>query len=300
MREIYFLSLDRALSDIGAAITDMPFDIEAREDYVLTWRYSQAAADLHQMFNIVSEGRPKWLMQHPVTRRPIATETAAVEGMALLEDLSGWFARHSQAVRAFPHLRREEEPTPKEVLDSAYRVKNHLPRKVYEGQVGFDRTELILYLDSPQVDIRHRIYADQPIEYIEMLAARRRARASAFTVLSDLKATTSTPQAPKNEKRTAPRLILPVKADAWAKAIEATYDAIALEVEKTPKSHEVWLRMQHKPPDNYPVTITKDRGLPAIALPGERPLTRDGFNKRWRRYTNAIKSQARTTSDNSG
>ena len=29
-------------------------------------------------------------------------------------------------------------------------------------------------------------------------------------------------------------------------------------------------------------------------------LTRDGFNKRWRRYTSAINPQTRTTSDKSG
>ena len=300
MREIYFLSLDLALSDIGAAIVDLPYDIQQWEDYVLTWRFSQAAANLHQIFHNVPEGRPKWLMPHPVTRRPIATEAAAAEGMALLVELSGWYGRQYDGLRAFPHARREPMPTTKELRISAYHNKYSMRRNVYDSQVGFDRTELILYLDSPRVDIPHRISADQTIEYIEMLAARRRARPSAFTVPRDQKPSPPTPQAPRNEKRTVPQLTLPAKSDAWAKAIEATYDAIAREVGNTPKSHEVWVRMHHKPPDNYPVTITKDRGLPAIALPGERPLTRDGFNKRWRRYTSAINPQARTTSDKSG
>lgn len=300
MREIYFLSLDRALSDIGPAIVDMPYDIERWEDYVLTWRFSQAAANLHQIFHNVPEGQPKWLMPHPVTRRPIATEAAAAEGMALLVELSGWYSRQYDGLREFPHARREPIPTSKELLLSAYHNKYSMQRNVYDSQVGFDRTELILYLDSPRVDIPHRIYANQPTEYLEMLTARRRARASAFIVPSELEPRTPTPQAPRNEKRTAPRLALPVKADAWAKAIEATYDAISREVGKTPKSHEVWVRMHHKPPENYPVTLTKDRGLPAIALPGERPLTREGFNKRWRRYTTAITPQVRTTSDKSG
>lgn len=223
--------------------------------------------------------------------------------MALLEDLSGWYSRYCSsrrdlALRTYPP---DDRPIDVEDLVKAtYSYKFRSGKLGADNGIGFDRTELILYLDSPQVDIRHRIYANQSVEYIEMLAARRRARVSAFTVPSDPKVTTPTLAAPRNEKRPAPRLTLPAKADAWAKAIEATYEAIALEAGKTPKSHEVWLRMHHKPPDNYPVTLTKDRGLPAIALPGERPLTREGFNKRWRRYTNAITPQGRTTSDKSG
>jgi len=33
-------------------------------------------------------GRPKWLMHHPVTRRPVATEEVAARGVVLLEEPS--------------------------------------------------------------------------------------------------------------------------------------------------------------------------------------------------------------------
>jgi hypothetical protein len=80
---------------------------------------------------------------------------------------------------------------------------------------------------------------------------------------------------------------VPDKSDTWAKAIKATHEILIQETGTAPSGAEVWLRLNHKPPARYPVTTTRDRGLPAIALPGEKPLTRDGFNKRWRRYTPA-------------
>ncbi len=89
------------------------------------------------------------------------------------------------------------------------------------------------------------------------------------------------------EKRTAPKLALPDKSDPWAKAIEATYEILAQETGATPSGTEVWLRMNDKPPTNYPIRATKDHGLAAIAMPGEKTLTRDGFLKRWGRYTGA-------------
>ena len=227
-------------------------------------------------------------MHHPVTRRPVATEEAAATGMALLEDLSGWYGRYRNRQDALrPRWHAEETLDIEERVKFAYTCKFRSGKLGADDGIGFDRAELIRYLDSPQVDILHRIHAGQTTEYLEMVEARR-ARASVSTASSYPKGVIPPLEAPTNEKRTAPRLALPAKADAWAKAIEATYETMALEEGKTPPALQVWLRMNHKPPDNYPITVIKDRGLPAIALPGERPLTRDGFKKRWRRY-NATK-----------
>lgn len=298
MREIYFYPLDLALSHIGSAIELEAF-VEKRADFIMTWQVSQAAANLHQVFHNVPEGRPKWLTPHPVTRRPVATEEAAARGMTLLEDLSGWYSRYcTHHVR--PRPRDAESVDIDALVKGAYSYKFKSGKLGADGSIGFDRSELVRYLDSPQVDIRHTIRAGQTPEYIDMLHARRRAGVPEFTAPREQAVIAVPIKRTLDAKRPVPRLTLPANADAWAKAIEATYDAIAREVGNTPKSHEVWVRMHHKPPDNYPVTITKDRGLPAIALPGERPLTRDGFNKRWRRYTSAINPQARTTSDKSG
>ena len=89
------------------------------------------------------------------------------------------------------------------------------------------------------------------------------------------------------EKPTAPKLALPDKSDTWAKAIEATYEIMVLETGTAPSGAEVWLRMNDRPPANYPIKVTKDHGLAAIAMPGEKLRTRDGFQKRWSRYTGA-------------
>jgi hypothetical protein len=98
-------------------------------------------------------------------------------------------------------------------------------------------------------------------------------------------APSSLAEAHSKKERAAPRLVLPANADTWAKAIEATYEAMIQETNAVPLGLEVWLRMNHKPPANYPIAVTKDHGLAAIALPGEKLLTRDGFMKRWSRYT---------------
>ena len=91
----------------------------------------------------------------------------------------------------------------------------------------------------------------------------------------------------QTEERAASKLILPDKCDTWAKAIEATYEIMTQETGCTPSGTEVWLRMNDKPPTNYPIKVTKEHGLAAIAMPGEKLLTRDGFIKRWSRYTGA-------------
>jgi len=284
--QIYLLSLDRALDGIGADI-EVPDDIARRADYVLTWRYSQAAANLHQILHNVPEERPKWLMPHPVTRRPVATEAAAAEGMAVLEEVSGWFSRHHQSTGSFGVKRDREALDMDALVKSTYFTKFRSGKLGREHAVGFDRTELIRYLDSPRVDMPHRIYGGQTLEYIKQLEARRRGPVLDAVPVGGATSPKSPVDTPSTEKRIAPRLALPEKADTWAKAIEATYETMVKEAGAAPGGQEVWLRLNHQPPANYPVTAAKDHGLPAIALTGEKPLTRDGFNKRWRRYTNA-------------
>ncbi len=88
----------------------------------------------------------------------------------------------------------------------------------------------------------------------------------------------------RDEERAAPKLTLPKKADTWAKAMEATYEIMVQETGGAPSTAEVWLRMNSRPPANYPIKVTTDHGLAAIGMSGEKPLTREGFMHRWRRY----------------
>lgn len=79
-------------------------------------------------------------------------------------------------------------------------------------------------------------------------------------------------------------LRLPQKPDVWAHAICATYEDMLGDTSQHPNKAEVWLRMSAQPPTNYPITVTKDRGLDALKMPGEKPLTQNAFAKRWKRY----------------
>jgi hypothetical protein len=219
---------------------------------------------------------------HPVTRRPVATDGSEAEGLLILEELSGWFSRYSSYYHFLAQNR--DGPELEEELSRCRRDTKFRTRKPgCEHEIGFDRDQLIDYLDSPEVDMPHCIRL--PIMALLARDERRLKR----------KGERERPDEPQNPKpaieaapvaaREAPRLTLPTNADAWARAIAATFDLLVRESGDLPSGLEVWLRMNDRPPSNYPITITKDHGLPAIALPGERPLTRDGFNKRWRRYT---------------
>jgi hypothetical protein len=175
VKEIYFFSLERALSGIGDALElELTINVPRRADFVMAWRYSQAAAHLHQVLHNVAEGRPKWLMPHPVTRRPVATEAAAAEGIAILEDVAGWFSRHCRTIDAFPNYGDRQASTEDELMRTVYSSKFKSGKLGRDSDVGFDRTELILYLDTPQVDIPHWIVGGQTVEYIRQLEARRR------------------------------------------------------------------------------------------------------------------------------
>jgi hypothetical protein len=92
---------------------------------------------------------------------------------------------------------------------------------------------------------------------------------------------------PQTKERTAPKLNLPDKRDDWVAAIEATYEIIVQETGTTPGDKEVWLRMNSNPPINYPITKTLDRGLAAITMAGAKPITREAFVRRWKRYAAA-------------
>jgi hypothetical protein len=285
VKEIYFLSIERALEDIGKAIgLEMSPNTPPRQEFITAWRCSRAAANLHQVLHNIREGRPQWLIIHPVTRRPVATDGAEAEGLLILEELSGWLSRYWDAYHAFPYLTEDQHP--EREWARWFRTSKFITRKFgCEDQIGFDREELIYYLDSPAVDMPHRIYGNLSYEYVVQLDARRRNRAGDREQPVEPSRPNPPIEIPQEAAREVPRLTLPTNADAWARAIAATFDLLVRESGDVPSGLEVWLRMNDRPPTNYPITITKDHGLAAIALPGERPLTRDGFNKRWRRYT---------------
>lgn len=289
MKEIYFFSLDETLRGIGESIElEMSINTPPRKEFVTAWRWSRAAEILHQVLHNVREGRPQWMIMHPITRRPVATDDAPAEGIRLLEDISGWSSRFWKGYFAFPRITYDyATETPTELQIARVFSQSKFVKQVHgrEHFVGFDRERLIYYLDSPEVDIPHRIRGDLPYEYIMARDARQRSRADTAQRTPAPPSADPASESPKEAVRDVPRLALPANADAWAKAIAATFDLLVSETGTAPTGTELWLRMNDRPPPNYPITATRDYGLPAIALPGERPLTREGFAKRWRRYT---------------
>jgi len=277
-----FVSLEDVLGSIAGRIKK-PEEMADYQDLIDAWKYSQAAAALHALFLNYPDQAPRWMTPHEVTRQPIFNDAVAAEGLEILVYLSGWFKRQLAFRGAsFPSRSPEDES---ELATTAHYRKYRwgtLPRSY---QMGFDRADVVRFLVSARIAFSSRLGDDQdPLNSTSLKPGGQVGEAIA-ALGEHLNRSTDESAAPSTV--TVPKLTLPEKSDTWAKVIEATYETLVRETGAAPSGLEVWLRLNHKPPTNYPVTATNDRGLPAIALPGERALTRDGFTKRWRRYTGA-------------
>jgi hypothetical protein len=265
----------------------VPDEIAEHPDIVEAWRYSEAAANLHQQLHNLPEQRPRWMTLHNVTGKPVFSDDVATEGMGMLEYMAGWYKKHIEAHSDFfAFYSRAGMDANAELSRYPHYRKYRRGALSRAFVIGFDRTDLIRFLDDARVGIAHRLRGgdDGSGQSVQPLPQQRHQDQEVLAVPGGLHNQLPAGE-PKTEARTAPRLTLPDKSDTWAKAIEATYELMVGENGGTPSGLEVWLRMNHKPPANYPIMVTKDRGLAAIAMPGEKLLTRDGFTKRWRRYT---------------
>ena len=281
-----FITLDQTIDGIAGRIKfPEEYSEYANLDYV--YKTSEAAANLHQRLRNLPELRPKWVVLHPVTERPVFDDTVADAGMEILEAMAGGFRRVIGDDNSLPSLeitRRKYPIPPIEKMPHGKKYRN--PFKSPGTEIGFDRFELVRFLNDPRIGIDHAVRGGVVVEQGERPLPRHHQEQEGMRVIEGAPETAGNDEA-RAEKRTAPKLALPDKSDTWAKAIEATYEMMRQETGGTPGSAEVWLRMNDKPPANYPIKVTKDHGLMAIAMPGEKPLTREGFMKRWRRYTAA-------------
>jgi len=279
-----FITLDQAIDGIAGRI-EFPeeYSKHANLDYV--YKTSEAAANLHQRLHNLPELRPEWVVLNPVTERPVVDDTAADAGMEILVAMAGDFRRaigHDNSLPALEVTSRKFPITPIEQMLQGRKHRN--PFKSPGTAIGFDRYALVCFLNDPRVGIDHAVRGGVVGEQGERPLPQHHQEQEGLRVIEGAPDTAARGDA-RAEKRTAPKLALPAKSDTWAKAIEATYNIMIQETGRTPSGAEVWLRMNDKSPANYPIKVTKDRGLAAIAMPGEKLLTRDGFLKRWGRYT---------------
>jgi hypothetical protein len=281
-----FITLEKTIDGIAGRI-NLPEEYSQYADLDHVYKTSEAAANLHQRLHNLPELRPKWVVLHPVTERPVFDDTVADAGMEILMALAGEFRReigHDNSVPSLEITRRKFPIPPMEKRPHDKKHRN--PFKSPGTEIGFDRYELVCFLNDPRVGIAHAVRGGVVVEQGERPLSQHHQEQDGIRVIEGAPDTAGKGEA-RAVKRTAPKLALPDKSDIWAKAIKATYEILIQETGGTPSGVEVWLRMNDKPPANYPIKVTKDHGLAAIAMSGEKLLTRDGFMKRWRRYTTA-------------
>ena len=282
-----FITLDQAVDGISGPI-EFPEGYSRRHaDLRNVYKTSEAAANLHQQLHNFPELRPKWVVLHPVTDRPVFDDTVAEVGMELLVAMSGDYLRAIGQDNSVPSLeltRRKFPSPPMGIIPHGRKYRHFL--KSPGAELGFDRYQLVGFLNDPRVGLDHYVRGGVIVEEVKRPLPQHHQKQEDTRVIAGAPDSGEKVEA-RAVKRTAPELALPDKADPWAKAIEATYEIMVLETGAAPSGTEVWLRMNDKPPPNYPMKITKDHGLAAIAMPGEKLLTRDGFLKRWSRYTDA-------------
>ena len=281
-----FITLDQTIDGIAGRIK-FPEEYSKYANLNYVYKTSEAAANLHQRLRNLPELRPKWVVLHPVTARPVFDDTVADEGMEILQAMAGGFRRAIGDDNSLPTLditKRKFPVPPLEKMPHGKRYRN--PFKPPGTELGFDRFELVRFLNDPRVGIDHAVFGGAIVEQGERPLPQHHQEQEGMRVIEGVPDTAGRGEA-RVEKRTAPKLALPDKSDTWAKAIEVTYEIMVLETGTAPSGTEVWLRMNDKPPANYPIKVTKDHGLAAIAMPGEKLLTREGFMKRWGRYTAA-------------
>ncbi len=75
------------------------------------------------------------------------------------------------------------------------------------------------------------------------------------------------------------------RQDDWAKAIRETVNEFVEANKKCPDGTELWLQLYNNPPAKFSIKQGKDKGQDALKLGDNKPLDREAFRKRWRRYS---------------
>ncbi|WP_423393293.1 hypothetical protein [Burkholderia sp. LMG 21824] len=89
------VSLSEAMNFI-ALIIDVPKGRTSADDEPM-WRASEAAKKLYQCLHDATGTGPRWMEVHPTIGMPLASDTVANEGMAILLHAAGWYERETTA-----------------------------------------------------------------------------------------------------------------------------------------------------------------------------------------------------------
>ncbi len=109
-----FITLDQTIDGIAGRIK-FPGEYSKYANLDDAYKTSEAAANLHQHLQNLPELRPKWVVLHPVTERPVVDDTVADAGMEILEAMAGDFERaigHDISVPSLEISRRKFPVTP--------------------------------------------------------------------------------------------------------------------------------------------------------------------------------------------
>jgi len=136
------------------------------------------------------------------------------------------------------------------------------------------------------------------IDIPQELASLAKAAAQAETVANDggekqrgTEQTSSKAIQPnKNEFEFSGLLNIPGKVDAWFRAIDDMTRNFQIQSSVIPNETQAWVSLMTAPPPGYEITTGMDKGEDCLLMPGEKPLSKSAFSKRWKKYS-AIKSQ---------
>lgn len=94
------------------------------------------------------------------------------------------------------------------------------------------------------------------------------------------------PLEPDQPKQTDDPRIIPIielaKKDDWFYVIRDTARAFETEHGFTPSHSQLWARLVSTPPEEYGITYDSDSDR--LSFPGAKPMDRENFNKRFKRY----------------
>lgn len=76
----------------------------------------------------------------------------------------------------------------------------------------------------------------------------------------------------------------PKRKDSWFDAIEEATLTLLEQLGKLPNEAQVWGQLSTNPPHGYEITPGTDKGEDCLHMPGENPLPRGGFSRRWKRW----------------
>lgn len=145
-----FIDLDTVLTGLADRVL-VPQESQFPEEA----RISEAAGLLRQTLHNVSQDRPRWVERNKISRKPEFNDAAIYpDAMAMLEHAAGWYRREVKNRLAHIALCLNAGLGPKDVEPSLNLADLPFPGVQFfrPREIGFDRAELVAFLDSNQID----------------------------------------------------------------------------------------------------------------------------------------------------